>query len=184
MQSDRIKKLKNISTAGTLICVIAVIIYIIMALISLFGIDSLMGFANNSMNNMTKIDSNSPSAGYEFIAYLIGGGLGFLGGLFAVLLVFFFLFLVVYQIPSIISGLIANIIYKKNNAIEKCIKSYKTDGYIKTIMNGIVVALTILLMLSEIKTTSILDNIILLAVVWNYIAVFVLGIVQISWIRE
>lgn len=181
MQLDKIRK---ISTVGTVICIIAVVIYIISAMLLLFGIDSLMEFVNDSMNNMADIDSNSPSAGFEVIAYLAGGGLGFIGGLFAFLFAFICGILAVYQIPAIFSGLIANSKYKKNNAEAKCIGYYKTDGYIKTIMNGIVVLLTIFLLLSDIRAASIMDILGLLVAAWNFIVVFVLGIVQIRCIRK
>lgn len=181
---EKLKKIKNLSTAGTIICILTVVIYIVLIVVMIFGSESLIGFASDNMDKMTDIDSNSPSAGFELIGYLAGGGLSFIGGLVALLIAFFLGSLSVYQLPAIISGFVANGRYKKKVDEAKCISAYKTDGYIKVIMNGIILALTVLLLLSDIREATFLDNLGLLTAVWNYIAVFLLGMFQINCIKE
>lgn len=175
------EKIKKLSTAATIICMVSVVIYIVLAIIvPIYGYGSLMGFAEDNMGKLDQIDSNSPSAGFEVLAYLAGGALGFLGGLFIIILAFFLGFLALYQVPAIVTGFIANSQFKKNQDVSRCLKYYKTDGFVKAIMNGIVLGCVILTIVGDLKTSSILDILIALALVWNYIAVFVLGILQIK----
>lgn len=179
------KKIKNLSTAGTVVCLISLAIYIAIILILYFGVtDMFLGFAGDSMGKLDGVDSNSPSAGFEVLAYLSGGALGFLGGLISLVFAIFLGFLSVYQVPAIIAGFIANVSYKKNQDMVKVLKTYKVDGFIKAIMNGIVLAFVLLLILSDLDEAGIYDVLILLALVWNYITVFVLSVIQIVSIKK
>lgn len=174
------EKVRKLSTAGTIICIISVILYIVVAVLLRYkSVDYFMGFAGDSMDKMGQIDSNSPSAGYEVLAYLAGGALGFLGGLFTIFIIVLLGFLALYQIPAIISGFVANIRYRKSNDIAKIRSSYKVDGFIKAIMNGIVLLIVWLLILGDIGNTSVQDILILFVLIWNFITVFVLSIIQI-----
>lgn len=178
------KKIKRISTAGTIICLISVILYIIVALVMHFQILGLFAeFAGDSMGKLEQVDSNSPSAGFEVIGYLAGGALGFLGGLFSFLLILFLGFLALYQIPAIVAGFVANSRYKKGYDRLECIRSYKTDGFIKAIMNGAVLVIVLLMTAGEIGNLSVSDIVILPGLVWNYIIVFILSIYQIKKIK-
>lgn len=179
------KKIKGLSTAGTVICIISASLYLLLALFFLFGVTDLFwGFTNDSMSNIGNVDSNSPSAGFEVIAYFAGGGLSFIGGLIAFVMAFLYFGLILYQIPAIISGLVANSRYKKNVEIPKCLNSYRTDGFIKVIMNGLVVALTVLFIIGNIDEAGLVDVFLFAILIWNYITVLVLGILQIKEVSK
>lgn len=180
------KKIKGMSTAGTIICMISVIIYIALALWIFFNAIGLFtGFAGESMDKLQGVDSNSPSAGFEVLAYLAGGAIGVLGGMFSFLFTLFLGVLALYQLPAIISGFVANLKYKKGNDISKSLKIYEVDGYIKAIMNGIVVVMVCLVMAGDMDISSIKhifstvrDAVIMIICIWNYIIVLVLSILQ------
>lgn len=178
-------EIKRISTIGTAICLISLVIYAMFVLLIHFEMfDVVLDFVENSMNKIGQVDSNSPSAGFEVLAYLSGGGLGFIGSLFMVLFEIFLGFMALYQVPAIVSGFMANVRYKKGDAWSACIKSYKIDGLIKAIMSGIVLLVVLLMMLGEMGRASIWDDIILLSLVWNYIAVFIISVIQIKNIQN
>lgn len=179
------EKIRKLSTAGTIICVISVIIYIVFALLLQFkALDMFWGFADNSMGKMNQIDSNSPSAGFEVLAYLAGGALGFLGGLFSILFTIFLGFLAIYNIPAIITGFIANSKYKKGNDVQACLNTYKTDGFVKAIMSGIVLSISMLLTISDLGHSSIKDVFFLIIAIWNFVAVFILSVLQLKEINQ
>lgn len=178
------KRIKRLSTASTIIAIISVLIYIAIALLLLpEASDTLVNMTGESFNRIDSVDSNSPSAGFEVLIYLFGGLLGLFGGLFLFLIYVFLASQILYQLPSIISGIVANIRLKKGNNIVKCIKTYKVDGLIKVIMSGIFVAWYVFLVLGELGNASLFDILALAVFFGNYIAVFVLSILQLKNIK-
>lgn len=174
------KTTRRLSLIGTIICLISFVIYIGIALeLHYQTADSLWGFAGEQVETLNQIDAESPSAGYVALGHLAVGAIGFFGGLLAFLLSFFLIFLALYQIPAIISGFVAYRRDKKGYEIARCLKGYKTDGYIKAIMNGIVLGLVIIGTVGEIGDMSLEDVVILLVMLWNYMIVFGLSIFQI-----
>lgn len=180
------EKIKRLSTAGTVICIVSMMMYVALALFLYFGriSDALADFTNGSMDKLRNVSPDSPSAGYEVIAYLAGGALGLLGSIFLFAVIFLLIALALYQFPAIISGIIVNRKYKKAMDKTACINSFKVDGFVKAIMNGIAVVSICSLIIADIRHASISDILILLIAAWNYVAVFALSILQIKKINE
>ncbi len=174
-------KIKRLSSISTVICIISMIVYIA-ASVWLFSApsDSLFKFAGDSMEKLESLNGDNPAAGFMLFAYLAGGALGLLGGIFVLFIALFLLLLALYQLPEIITGLFANGRYKKNADKEKCLKAYKTDGFVKAIMSGLILVLAVFFVVgnvSDLSVRGILEGPLLLG---NYIIVFVLSVIQIK----
>lgn len=177
---------KWLSIASTIVCIFSVIIYSIFALVLAFGgtADTLAGFAGDSMSRLTSVDGNSPSAGFEVIAYLVGGAIGVLGiffllGLFALVVI-----LILCQFPAIISGLVSIAFGLMRVDVKKRIMIYKIDGYLKAIMNGLGILLAIVTLAGSLKHLSLSDFFFWIVFSWNYVVVFVLSVAQIICISR
>jgi len=161
--------------------------YIVMALFCYFVLSGkAFEFASDSFDSINGIDSNSPSAGFEVLFGLTGAGLGFIGGVLICIAIAILVGLCLYLLPGIITGIIAQISYKKKakSDVNKCISSFNVDGYVKAIMNGIICLFALIFLLTN-RGDGFVDALVSVLVGFcNYIAVFILSVIQIIKVNE
>ena len=179
------KLIRSLSITGTVINFISAVIYSVFALIlALGGTSTFFRLAGDSMNKVGTVDPNSPAGGFEVLAYLLGSGMSYFGGIIMFLAGLALFAAALYQVPAIVTGFIANKRFKACEDIEKCYRPYRNDGLVKSIMSGIVVAISVLAMGGDITAITFKDLFPFLIFSWNHVIVLFLGIFQLIAVKR
>lgn len=170
---DQKNSIRKITLATNWYCGILAVLCVILTSFSVFGVKMLVDFAGQEAANMTAVNPESITAGYEVIAHLFGSfgsimfsammlGFAFICGIGAV----------VYVIPTIV-GIVSCRQYHKNPDI----MYFKKDAIVKMIFEAIPLALLIFAIVDSFHFS-------LLGIFVFACGMFFLSFKQFMWIRD